>query len=152
MKKRRFYTTRAFFAIVALLYIIWFLFSNPSFYDHYADVKVQCASVVSPGYGQRSGSLVRPDYNSAEAYNTYVDSQRDGNRTINDVDLDQAWAQGCEVARMSRQTHIILASLLATVIFFTIPPRKKATTNDNEADHPAREAGQTKPQQSLGEP
>ncbi|AWE43090.1 MULTISPECIES: hypothetical protein [unclassified Actinobaculum] len=132
MKKRRFYTTRAFFAVVALLYIIWFLFSNPSFYDYYAEVKVQCVSVVSPGYGQRSGEIVEFDNDSVSAYNQYLESQRDGNRTINNVDLKQTWAQGCEVARMSRQTHIILASLLATIIFFSIPPRQKGNTGNRD--------------------
>jgi|GEM_PF-4873109 len=88
-----------------------------------------------PGYGQRSGSLVDFNNDSLTAYNTYVDSQRDGNRILGDLSLYQAWAQGCEVARMSRQTHIILASLLATVIFFTIPPRKKAAP-DKQTDGP----------------
>ncbi|AWE43087.1 MULTISPECIES: hypothetical protein [unclassified Actinobaculum] len=128
MKKRRFYTTRAFFAVIAIAYIGWLLLDNPSFQDPRTRTKIACAAIAAPIYETRTGGLATPDDEAYAARSEYLDSPL--RYYPNDIDI--AWAQGCEVARMSRQTHIILASLLATIIFFSIPPRQKGNTGNRD--------------------
>jgi len=138
---------RPVFAALATCFIAALYVTSPGFYDLDTsqalnrtgnEYQVRCEPIVSLSLNRPpKHRIVIRDAEAEDIFQQYIHHHGDDERIVNRLsdNLDLAWNRGCEVARDSRHTRIRLDIIAATVIFFTIPPRKKAAP-DKQTDGP----------------